>query len=154
VSDDRTGEPYSGPAGDELNEVLKAAGLRRDMIYLTNCHKCAARDKNDPYNIRAPIKAELSACQTWLDGEFQWVKPKVLVCIGSSAAKWLLGDQFDLTKQRGEWQAGPFGTRAIATYQPTYVNRLRQHNPDQAEAAWAALIADLKLAAAAAGFAP
>ena len=154
VSDDRTGEVYSGPAGDELNAALKAAGLNRSMIYLTNCHKCVARDKNDPYNIRAPIKAELTACKEWLDGEFKQVKPKVLVCIGSPAAKWLLGDQFDLTKQRGEWQTGPFGTRALATYQPTYINRLRQHNPDQADAAWAALVSDLKAAAVAAGFAP
>lgn len=154
VSDDRTGDVYSGPAGDELNEVLRAVGLRRDQIYLTNCHKCVARDKNDPYNIRAPIKAELNACKEWLDGEFRLVKPKILLCIGSPAAKWLLGDQFDLTKQRGLWQPGPFGTQALATYQPSYVNRLRQHQPEQADLAWATLISDFKAAAQAAGFAP
>ena len=151
VSDNRTGDVYSGPAGKELDELLAEAGLSRETIYLTNIHKCLARKKDDPYNIRPPTKTELKACRDWLDGELKLVKPKILVCVGSPAAKWLLGDNFDLTQQRGEWVAGPFGTQALATYQPTYITRLRQHDREKAEEALAHLKRDLRTAAIAAG---
>lgn len=151
VTDDSTGLPYSGPAGEILDDVLEAAGLNRAKIYLTNAHKCVARQKNDPFNIRPATKAELSACKEWLDGEFQLVKPKVLVCIGSAAAKWLLGDNFDFEKQRGLWVEGPFSTRAMATYQPTYSSRIREHDPEKANQIHQQLIDDLKKAAHEAG---
>jgi len=151
VSDDRTGGVYTGPAGDELDSILAAAGIGRSAIYLTNAHKCVARQKDDPYNIRTPTKTELRACWEWLAGEFSLVKPRVLVCIGSPAAKWLLGDGFDLSQQRGVWQDSRFGVRALATYQPTYVTRLREHDPEKAEAAQRDLIADFCKAAQAAG---
>lgn len=150
VTDDTTGLPYSGPAGEVLDAVLAAAGLSRAMIYLTNCHKCVARQKNDPANVRSATKAELSACKEWLDGEFQLVKPKVLVCLGAAAAVWLLERAFDFEKQRGEWVQGPFNTRAMATYQPTYSTRIREHDPEKADQIHRALIEDLKKAAAAA----
>lgn len=150
VTDDRTGNLYSGPAGDELDEVLQAAGLSRDTIYLTNIHKCLARKKDDRFNIRPPTKTELRACRPWLDAEFEIVKPRYLVCVGSPAAKWLLGDAFDLSAQRGEWVDGPFATQAMATYQPTYITRLRQHDSEKAAEAYQHLIGDLRRAANAA----
>jgi DNA polymerase len=121
------------------------------MFYLTNVHKCVARQKDDPFNIRAPIKAELRACRQWLDGEFQVAKPRILVCIGSPAAKWLLGDEFDLNTQHGQWLPGPFETRAMGVYQPTYITRLREHAAEKADIAHHELIEDLRKAAAAAG---
>jgi DNA polymerase len=151
VTDDKTGKPYTGPAGDELDALLKEAGFSRQQIYLTNAHKCVARRKDDPFNIRAPIKAELSACKEWLDGEFQLVKPKAVVCIGAPAAKWLLGDDFDLSAQHGEWLPGPFNTKAMGVYQPTYITRLAQHDAEQAEKAKQDLIDALKKAALQAG---
>jgi uracil-DNA glycosylase len=151
VKDDQTGGVYTGPAGDELDNILKAAGLDRDMLYLTNAHKCLARQKDDPFNIRAPIKAELRACRYWLDLEFRLVKPKVLVCIGSPTAKWLLGDSFDLDTQHGQWQTGPFETQAMGTFQPTYITRLREHDPDKADLTHQYLITDFRRAAVEAG---
>lgn len=151
VTDDTTGLPYSGPAGDILDAVLKEAGLSRAVIYLTNAHKCVARQKDNAFNVRNATKAELSACREWLDGEFQLVKPKVLVCIGSAAAAWLLGEDFDFEKQRGEWVKGIFNTQAMATYQPTYSSRIREHDPAKADQIHQDLIADLKKAGIQAG---
>jgi uracil-DNA glycosylase len=153
VTDDRTGDIYSGPAGDELDEVLKLAGLSRQTVYLTNIHKCVAKKKDDPYNIRPPAKMELTACRHWLDGELFLVKPKFLVCVGGPAAKWLLGNQFDLMQQRGEWVVGPQGVQAMATFQPIYITRLRQHDPDGADTAYQQMVGDLRQAAHAAGLA-
>ncbi|NJL94133.1 MAG: uracil-DNA glycosylase [Anaerolineae bacterium] len=153
VTDDRTGDIYSGPAGEELDAVLAEAGLQRAQIYLTNIHKCVARQKADPYNIRPPTKTELQACRPWLDGELGLVKPRVLVCVGGPAAQGLLGADFDLSAQRGEWVQGPGGVRALATFQPTYITRLRQHDPARADLAYRQLVGDLQKAAVAAGLA-
>lgn len=152
VTDDRSGHIYSGPAGEDLDKVLEAAGLNRAMIYLTNLHKCVARRKDDPYNIRPPTKAELRACNEWLEGEFALVKPKVLLCVGAPPAQWLLGENFNLSQQRGQWVAGPHGTRALATFQPNYPNYLRQHSsPERADEAYAQLVEDFRNAGIAAG---
>jgi DNA polymerase len=151
VTDDRTGGVYTGPAGEELDNVLAEVGITRQMVYLTNAHKCVARQKDDPFNVRAPIKAELRACRHWLDLEFQLAKPRILVCIGSPTAKWLLGDDFDLNTQHGEWVTGPFEIRAMAIYQPTYITRLREHDAEKADIAYHELIEDLGKAALAAG---
>lgn len=151
VTDDKTGGIYTGPAGDVLDQMLGEAGLSRDVIYLTNAHKCVAHKKDDPFNIRYPTKGELAACQFWLDGEFQIVKPKILLMIGSPTAKWLLGDDFNLTEQRGQWQKGPFNTQAMATFQPTYVSRLRQNGAPDAEDVYELVVNDMKRCGAAAG---
>ena len=147
VSDDRTGGIYSGPAGDDLDAVLEAAGINREVIYLTNAHKCVARKKDDRFNIRQPTKTELRACKDWLDGEFKVVKPRVLLVVGSATAKWLLGDGFNLTEQRGQWQDGPFSTRAAATFQPNYATRLRVHDPAKADEIYEYIVQDFTAAA-------
>lgn len=147
VTDDRTGGIYSGPAGDDLDAVLEAAGISREVIYLTNTHKCVAHKKGDAYNIRQPTKTELRACKDWLDGEFRLVKPRVLLAIGSATAQWLLGEGFDLTAQRGQWVDGPFSTRATATFQPNYATRLRPHDPDKADEIYAQIVEDFTSAA-------
>jgi DNA polymerase len=147
VTDDRTDGIYSGPAGDDLDAVLEAAGISREVIYLTNAHKCVARKKGDSYNIRQPTKTELRACKDWLDSEFRLVKPRVLLAIGSATAKWLLGESFDLTEQRGQWVDGPFATRATATFQPNYATRLRPHDPPKADEIYAQIVEDFTSAA-------
>jgi DNA polymerase len=146
ISDDRTGQPYSGPAGHALDAALAAVGLTRDDVWLTNAHKCVA--KKDNYTIRNPTKTELKACRPWLDIELALVQPKVIVVIGTPAAKTLLGDDFKLTEQRGQWLDGPDGIPTLATFQPSYYLRIEQHDPQAAEEARLAVIEDFRKAVA------
>ena len=144
VSDDRSGQPYSGPAGDDLDAALQAAGLTRTDIWLTNVHKCVAR--RDAYSIRPPTKTELKACRQWLDFELALVQPQVIVAIGSPAAKALLGDGFKLSQQRGQWLDGPAGIPTLATFQPGYYRRIQAHDLQAAEEARQTVIDDFRKA--------
>jgi DNA polymerase len=144
ISDDRTGEPYSGPAGHALDAALAAVGLTRDDVWLTNMHKCVA--KKDSRSIRQPTKTELKACRPWLDTELALVEPEVIVVIGSPAARALLGDDFRLSERRGEWVAGPGGVPTLATFQPSYYLRIREHDPQAAEQARLVVIDDFRTA--------
>jgi DNA polymerase len=149
VSDDRTGQPCSGPAGRALDEALAAAGLTRDEVWLTNTHKCIA--KQDSRSVRPPTKTELKACRRWLDIELALVEPIVIVVIGGPATKALLGDDIKISERRGEWVEGPGGIPTLATFQPSYYLRLQEHDPQAAEQARLVVIDDLRAAITRAG---
>jgi DNA polymerase len=151
VTDDSTGLPYTGPAGELLDEALTAAGVSRAQVYLTNAHKCVARAKDDPHNIRPPTQSELKACYHWLEGESRLVKPKVVLCIGAPTAQWLIAKDFDLTAQHGQVFESRLGLPALATYQPTYITRLQEHDPAKAQALYRELLADVRFAVTTAG---
>jgi DNA polymerase len=148
-TDDNTGLPYTGPAGDYLDTALQQAGLSRGEVWLTNLHKCVATkiDKTTGRpEMRPPKSDEVSACAVWLEQELFWVKPRVLVAIGGPAAQTLLGAHFQLAEARGQWQRGPQGIATVATYQPTYLKRLSQWDRPAAVQGWRDLVADLRLA--------
>ena len=147
ITDDRTGRPYSGPAGDLLDRALQQAGLSREGVWITNLHRCVAKASADATEIRAPRAAEITACRGWLDEELHWVDPRVLVVIGGPAAKSLLGRGFKLTEQRGRWQTGPRGLPTLAITQPTYLKRLSNWDRPAAVAGWRDLVDDLRAAA-------
>lgn len=148
-TDDHTGEPYTGPAGEFLDIALGQAGLTRSELWLTNLHKCVAT-KLDPTTGRAemrpPTAGEITACNHWLEQELFWVKPAVLVAIGGPAAEVLLGKRFQLREQRGQWFAGPHQIPTLATFQPTYLKRLSQWDRPAAVQGWRDLVADLRVA--------
>lgn len=147
-TDDQTGHPYSGPSGPVLDQALAAAGLSRDDLWLTNITKCVAwASEAGPRKIREPKADEIRACRAWLDQEIALIQPKVIICIGGPAAKSLLAPKFKLTQQHGQVFPGPNGIPALAVYQPTYVMRLKEHDPAAAVRAWNELIADLRKAA-------
>lgn len=149
LTDDQTGLPYTGPAGEYLDTALQQAGLRRDEVWLTNLHKCVATKLNQETNrpeMRPPKAAEVAACNGWLEQELFWIKPTVLVAIGGPAAQTLLGKDFQLGEQRGQWLAGPQGIPTLATYQPTYLKRLSEWDRPAAVQGWRDLIADLRAA--------
>ncbi|MGH2603928.1 MAG: uracil-DNA glycosylase family protein, partial [Dehalococcoidia bacterium] len=95
---------------------------------------------------RAPLAGELKLWLPLLEEELRIVHPKVVVCLGGTAAKVLLGKSFKLTEQRGEWFDGPNGARVMATFHPAYVLHLQQHDPDRSESTYDLLLADLKAA--------
>lgn len=147
-TDDRTGLPYSGPAGEYLDKALAAAGLSREQVWITNVTKCLAakEGKDGRTELRAPRKAELDACRPWLEDELLLIRPAAIVAVGGPAAQSLINPGFNLTEQRGQWYDGPGGIPTLATYQPTYLVRLSQWDRPKAVAGWRELVADLRLA--------
>lgn len=149
LTDDRTGLPYSGPAGELLDTALAQAGLARADLWITNLHKCVATKVNRQTNRaeqRPPKAEEIAACSPWLEQELLWVKPKALIAIGGPAAQVLLGKGFQLTEQRGQWLDGPHGIPTMAIVQPTYLKRLSEHDRPAAVAGWRTLVEDLRRA--------
>ena len=144
--EDRQGRPSVGPAGRLLDEALDAAGIDRGDTYVTNAvkhFKWTARGKR---RIHAkPSWSEIAACRPWLDRELELVRPRVLVCLGATAAQALLGKQFRVTKQRGEWIDSDLAEHVTATIHPSSI--LRQRDDESRHAEFAAFVKDLRLVA-------
>ncbi|MEZ4770127.1 MAG: uracil-DNA glycosylase [Caldilineales bacterium] len=147
-TDDRTGIPYSGPAGEYLDKALESAGLSREQVWITNVTKCLAakEGKDGRVELRPPRKAELDACRPWLEDELLLIRPAAIVAVGGPAAQALIDPGFNLTEHRGQWYDGPGGIPTLATYQPTYLVRLSQWDRPRAVKGWRDLVADLRLA--------
>ncbi|WP_291186423.1 UdgX family uracil-DNA binding protein [Dokdonella sp.] len=124
--EDREGRPFVGPAGHLLDEVLAEVGIDRRDVYVTNVvkhFKFELRGKRRLHK-RADA-AQVAACLQWLDAELARVRPRYVVCLGSLAAKIVLGRGFKLMQERGRWIALDVGQWALATVHPSYVLRAR-----------------------------
>jgi DNA polymerase len=144
--EDREGRPFVGPAGRLLDEALEQAGIDRRLAYLTNVvkhFKWTARGARRIH--QKPSWSEIAACRPWLDAELAVVKPRVLVCLGATAAQALLGRDFRVTQRRGELVESPLAPCVLATVHPSSILR---GEPSEREAAFAALVDDLRVAAA------
>lgn len=147
----KEGRPFAGPAGRVLDDALAQASIPRPSVWLTNVVKCRTmRVVNGRRENRAPLAGELKLWLPLLEEELQIVHPRVIVCLGGTAAKALLGKAFKLTEQRGQWFDRQDGSRVMATFHPAYVLHLQQHDPDRSDTAYDTLLADLHMAAAAA----
>jgi uracil-DNA glycosylase len=144
--EDQQGKPFVGPAGRVLDEALDEAGIDRALAYVTNVVKHFKWEPRGKRRIHAkPNWAEIAACRPWLDAELEALKPKVLVCLGATAAQALLGRQFRVTKQRGVPVESDLALNVIATVHPSSI--LRQETEEDRKAAMADLVADLKVVA-------
>ena len=144
--EDQQGKPFVGPAGRVLDEGLEEAGIDRALAYVTNVVKHFKWEPRGKRRIHAkPNWAEIAACRPWLDAELEVVKPKVLVCLGATAAQALLGRQFRVTKQRGVPVESDLAPHVIATVHPSSI--LRQESEEARQAAMADFVADLKVVA-------
>jgi DNA polymerase len=130
AADNRTTLPFSGPAGDLLDEVLAANDLTRSQIWLTNIIKCRAASLKDGLLKNRPPKAsEIKACAKWLDGELTFLQPSVILCMGAPAAKALIQRSFRITEERGIWFTDTlYAPFAMATFNPAYVLRQEGEN--------------------------
>ncbi|MYC78500.1 uracil-DNA glycosylase [Candidatus Poribacteria bacterium] len=130
AADNRTALPFSGPAGDMLDDVLDANGLTRKDVWLTNIIKCrAASFKGDVLKNRPPKVSEIKACSKWLDGELTVMQPSVILCMGAPAAKALIHRSFRITEERGVWFTDTtYAPFAMATFNPAYVLRQEGEN--------------------------
>jgi uracil-DNA glycosylase family protein len=101
--EDRRGEPFVGPAGRLLDRALEEAGIERRRVYVTNAVKHFKWEPRGKRRIhQKPNAREVAACRPWLDAELKVVKPRVIVCLGATAAQALLGRAFRVTQRRGE----------------------------------------------------
>jgi DNA polymerase len=142
--------PFSGPAGRVLADALEQAGLAGVRRYVTNVVKHFKHEPRGKRRIhKRPNQAEAMACRYWLDQEFGFVKPKVVVALGSTAAQMLLGRPVRVLAERGGWADSGFGTRVLITVHPSSILRA----PDSASRSEAmrAFVADLRIAARAVG---
>jgi DNA polymerase len=120
--EDRQGHPFVGPAGRILDKGLQEAGIERDDVYLTNAVKHFSFTPRGKRRIhQKPTAAEIDACQPWLNAELAVVRPEVVVVLGATAARSLLGRAFKVTQHRGE--PVPLGeSLAVATIHPSARN--------------------------------
>jgi uracil-DNA glycosylase len=145
-SEDRAGVPFTGPAGRLFDRALEEAGIDRDLAYVTNAvkhFKWVGRGKRRIH--QKPNAAEMAACRPWLDAELESVEPKVLVCLGATAAQALLGRSFRVTKMRGVPVESELAPHVVATVHPSSI--LRQETDADREQAFADLVADLRVVA-------
>lgn len=147
-TDDSTGLPYTGPAGDVLDGMLAEAGTSRDDIWITNLLRCFEGRRRDGRLENQPARTtEIRACSRWLNLEIQYVKPRVIVAMGSPAARALISPDFKLTEERGTVHRRSDGIQIIATTQPAYVMRLvNLVDRDAADRERELLVADLSRA--------
>ncbi|MEX1157532.1 MAG: uracil-DNA glycosylase [Thermomicrobiales bacterium] len=151
-TDNSTGKPFTGPAGKLLDKVLDEVGLHRRDLWITNLVRCFdGALKNGRMENRPARAGEISACRTWLDLELRYVNPSVILAIGAPAARHIIGADFRLQEQHGTVIPLPDGRLAVATIQPAYVMRLATINPGAQAAVRAQLVADIRVAAVAAG---
>ena len=123
-AEDVAGHPFVGPAGRLLDKALSDAGIDRSRVYVTNVVKHFKWEPRGKRRIHAkPNAAEIGACRPWLETEIALVKPRVLVCLGATAAQALLGRTFKVTRQRGEFVASPLAPLATATVHPSSILR-------------------------------
>ncbi|MGH7713368.1 MAG: UdgX family uracil-DNA binding protein [Gemmatimonadaceae bacterium] len=145
--EDLSGAPFVGPAGRLLNRALEEAGVNRDEAYVTNVVKHFKWDRKGKTRMhKKPNAEEIRACLPWLSAELAVIQPKVLVCLGATAAQALLGRQFRVTTQRGQALSSDLAEYTVATVHPSSV--LRQQTPEDREAALQAMIDDLRVVAA------
>jgi uracil-DNA glycosylase len=144
--EDLDGRPFVGPAGHVLDEGLERAGLERRHVYVTNAVKHFRFEPRGRKRIhRRPDLYEVLACRPWLEAEIDRVRPTVLVCMGATAARSLLGSDFRVTKQRGTFV--PADVRAEWVTATVHPSSILRGPPEQRNEAMAAFVADLRVAA-------
>lgn len=144
--EDLAGHPFVGPAGRVLDRALAAAGIERSELYATNAvkhFKYRLRGKRRIH--QRPSVAELSACRPWLQAEIELVSPGVVVALGTTAARALIGRATPVAASRGKPLEGELFSPVLVTAHPSSV--LRQRDRDAREAALEDLGGDLLLAA-------
>lgn len=114
--EDLKGEPFVGPAGRLLDEMLTIIDLSRETCYIANIVKC-----RPPHN-RDPLNEEQAACRHWLDAQRDLIRPKLIVCLGRIAAMAVIKPDFRITREHGQW-FDIESARAMAIYHPSALLR-------------------------------
>lgn len=146
--EDLSGHPFVGPAGRLFNKALAEAGIDREKTYVTNAVKHFKWVPKGQRRLHAkPRAGEVAACLPWLAAEVEVVKPRIVVCLGATAAQALLGKAFRVTKDRGKWLTSSMAEKTIATVHPSSV--LRARDPESRKRQYQEFVADLIVISAA-----
>lgn len=122
--EDRMGRPFVGPAGALLDRCLEAAGIDRREVYVTNAVKHFRWEARGKWRIhKKPRPEHVRACRPWLFAEIAAVRPRVVICLGATAAQTLLGNDFRVTQRRGEAIASSLAPHIVATVHPASLLR-------------------------------
>jgi uracil-DNA glycosylase len=148
--EDVAGKPFVGPAGKIMDQALEEAGIDRKAVYVTNAVKHFKWEPRGKRRIhKKPNSREIAACRPWLEAELRLVKPKLLVCLGATAAQAIFGPSFRVTRERGKVLSSKFAPRVLATVHPSSL--LRQPDEESHKREYESFVIDLRTALKAAG---
>jgi len=148
--EDIAGKPFVGPAGEIMDRALEDAGIDRREVYVTNAVKHFKWEPRGKRRIhKKPNSREIAACRPWLEAKLRLVRPRLLVCLGSTAGQAFFGPSFRVTRERGKVLSSKFATKVVATVHPSSL--LRQPDKESREREYRNFVADLRVALEAAG---
>ncbi|MBM4106630.1 MAG: uracil-DNA glycosylase [Phycisphaerae bacterium] len=133
-TEDQTGRPFVGRAGQKLDDMIRAMGFAREDVYIANVLKSRPPDN------RTPLRHEVEACGPYLVEQVRIVRPRAIVALGGPAAKLLLDTEVGITRLRGIWasyRAGDLEVPVMPTFHPAYL--LRNYTPETRRQVWSDL---------------
>jgi DNA polymerase len=123
--EDLAGKPFVGPAGRLLDRALEEAGIDRQQVYVTNAVKHFKWEPSGKKRLhKKPSAREIAACRPWLEAEMESLKPRIIVCLGSTALLSILGREAAVMQDRGKFFAGPEGRKVFVTVHPSMLLRI------------------------------
>jgi len=144
--EDRNGHPFTGPSGKLLDRALEAAGLDRAEAYFTNAVKHFGFQERGKARLhKKPRVIEVNACFPWLEKELEAISPEVIVCLGSTAVRAVLGPGIKVMQNRGKFLPSAWAPHVMVTVHPSSI--LRSPDPDSRDANMRLFIDDMKRAA-------
>ena len=127
--EDQKGEPFVGKAGQLLDKIFECVGLsRKNDVYICNTIKCRPPENRDP------LPDEKTACKEYLDAQLEILKPKIILICGRVALNTFLPDKGGITKVRGQWFDGPYGSKMMPIFHPSYL--LRNDSREKGSPKW------------------
>src|SRR5436305_9326933 len=148
--EDQEGKPFVGPAGKIMDQALEEAGIDRKEVYVTNAVKHFKWEPRRKRRIhQKPNSREIAACRPWMEAEMRLVKPKLVVCLGSTAGQAFFGPSFRVTRERGKVLSSKLAPKVVATVHPSSL--LRQPDEVSRDREYARFVVDLKAALKAVG---
>jgi uracil-DNA glycosylase len=148
--EDRTGQPFVGPAGKLLDRALEDAGITRRDTYVTNAVKHFKWEPRGKRRLhKKPSPREIAACRPWLEAELQNVRPRTVICLGATAAAAILGPTVRVLRDRGRVLSSTLADRVFVTIHPSLLLRLTDR--DDANEQYRLFVRDLRAAGKDAG---
>jgi DNA polymerase len=141
--EDRAGRPFVGPAGRLFDRALTDAGIDRAAVYVTNAVKHFKFEERGKRRLhKKPNAAEVRSCRPWLEAEIGLIRPRIIVCLGATAAQSVFGAVYRVTQERGRFAAHPWAPHATSTIHPSAI--LRAPDAEERHAEYERFVADLK----------